>query len=312
MWKFQSGMSGWLQRFVTRHPLFAAAWVVVVCVLAADFHPACGMLTGFVLAGMACLAASWRVSLAWLACGWLAVAVYAWREKSQKDAEREWVGKSSVLIKARVLKDGRGERYWVAPAELLEGGKTGEKVWWQGRGAPPVAGALITARGDFLPLPKARNAGEFDRSAWLRSQGVIAVFQAGKLDTQVETGRWAALGAQIRHGFRDRVTAGLPVDSREAQVIRAVVIGEQPPDADALIAAFRNSGTLHAFSVSGLHVAMVGSIGWFVLGWLGVPRRWAVVVLLPLIFGYSWITGNSAPAVRSAWMAAVFLGALFC
>ena len=34
-----------------------------------------------------------------------------------------------------------------------------------------------------------------------------------------------------------------------------------------------------------------------------------MLVLLPLIFGYSWITGNSPPAVRSAWMAAVFLGA---
>ena len=87
------------------------------------------------------------------------------------------------------------------------------------------------------------------------------------------------------------------------------MIGEQPPDADALISEFRNSGTLQVFSVSGLHVAMVGSIGWLILGWLGVPRRWAVVILLPLVFGYSWITGNSAPAVRSAWMAAVFLGA---
>jgi ComEC/Rec2-related protein len=75
------------------------------------------------------------------------------------------------------------------------------------------------------------------------------------------------------------------------------------------LAAFRESGTLHVFSVSGLHVAMVGSIGWFVLGRLGVSRRCAALVLLPLIFGYSWITGNSASALRSAWMAAVFLGA---
>ena len=93
-------------------------------------------------------------------------------------------------------------------------------------------------------------------------------------------------------------------------VIRAVVIGEQPPDADDLVAAFRNSGTLHAFSVSGLHVAMVGSIGWLLLRdspeCRGGGRCWC---LLPLIFGYSWLTGNSPPAVRSAWMAAVFLGA---
>jgi ComEC/Rec2-related protein len=130
-----------------------------------------------------------------------------------------------------------------------------------------------------------------------------------RMDDQVETGALAALGARIRHGFRGRVTTGLADDSQEAQVIRAVVIGEQPPDEENLIAAFRNSGTLHVFSVSGLHVAMVGSIGWLILSWAGMPRRWAVVVLVPLIFGYSWITANSAPAVRSAWMGAVFLGA---
>jgi len=121
--------------------------------------------------------------------------------------------------------------------------------------------------------------------------------------------RGAVSGGRIRHAFRKGVTAGLEEGSREAMVIRAVVMGEAPRDADALVAAFRESGTLHVFSVSGLHVAMVGSIGWFVLGRLGLSRRRAVLVLLPLIFAYSWITGNSAPALRSAWMAAVFLGA---
>lgn len=42
---------------------------------------------------------------------------------------------------------------------------------------------------------------------------------------------------------------------------------------------------------------------------LGVPRRVSIPLLIALMFGYSWITGNSPPAVRSAWMAAVFLGA---
>lgn len=302
-------MTGWLRRFVVRHPLFAVAVVVVVCVLVADIHPWWGCVAGAALAGLGFLTGGWRLALALGCCGWLAVGVYAAREGSQRAAERGLVGTPGCLAKARVLKDARGGRYWVAPVELLDGAFAGEHVWWEGRGEAPVAGAVITARGDFMPLPKARNPGEFDRAAWLRSQGVSAVFHAGKLDNQVETGRLAVLGAEIRHGFRERVTAGLPPDSREAAVIRAVVIGEQPPDADALIAAFRNSGTLHAFSVSGLHVAMVGSIGWLLLGWLGVSRRWAVVILLPLIFGYSWITGNSAPAVRSAWMAAVFLGA---
>jgi ComEC/Rec2-related protein len=247
--------------------------------------------------------------LAWLLCGWSAVGVLTWREGSQRQAERILLAAAGGRARARILNDAQGGgRGWNAPARLLDGGCPGADVLWEGQGEAPVAGAVVTARGNFGPLPERRNPGEFDRAAWLRNLGVAAVFHA-EWEEQVVTGRLAALGAKIRHGFRDRVTAGLAADSQEANVIRAVVIGESPPDADALIAAFRNSGTLHVFSVSGLHVAMVGSIGWLLLSRVGVPRRAAILALLPLMFGYAWITGNSAPAVRSAWMAAVFLGA---
>ena len=207
------------------------------------------------------------------------------------------------------MKDAQGSKHsWSALAILLDGVRPGARVVWEGKGEPPVAGAVVSGRGNFGPIPEIRNPGEFDWANWLRRQGVAAVFKTEGLD-KVEAGRLALLGARIRQGFRERVTTGLPDDSQEANIIRSVVIGVPPPDADSLIMAFRNSGTLHAFSVSGLHVAMVGSIGWFLLSWAGVPRRWAVLFLIPMVFGYSWITGNSTPAVRSAWMAAVFLGA---
>jgi len=306
----ESGRHGWLKGFCGRHPLFATALVAAACVALANWQPVAGLLAGGVLGAAGAFGAGWRRGVAWLLCGWLAVGVFAWRDGSRRAAERELSAATGGWVRARVLKDAQGGgRFWVAPASLMDGGRAGAKVWWEGQGEAPVAGAVVTARGNFGPLPEARNPGEFDRAAWLRQQGVAAVFRADSLDGTVATGRWAALGAKIRHGFRERVTAGLEEDSQAANVIRAVVIGESPPDADTLIAAFRNSGTLHVFSVSGLHVAMVGSIGWLVLSWAGVPRRRAVLALLPLVFGYSWITGNSAPAVRSAWMAAVFLGA---
>jgi ComEC/Rec2-related protein len=290
--------------------LFAAAVVAAACVMLADRHWWWGVVAVLVFWAAGFFTAGRRQGLAWLACGGVAVGVFLWRDSGRKEAEADLSALAGGSRSARVLKDARGsEGSWVAPARLLDGSGAGTKVWWEGRGELPVAGSVVRATGNFGPLPEMRNPGEFDRGEWLRRQGVAAVFQTGWTEGTVETGTLAALGARIRHGFRDAVTAGLEEESQQAAVIRAVVIGEQPPDADALISAFRNSGTLHAFSVSGLHVAMVGSIGWLILSWAGVPRRWAVVVLVPLIFGYSWITENSAPAVRSAWMAAVFLGA---
>ena len=310
MRKSECGRGGWAGSLVGRHPLFLAALVAAACVLTAERSGYAGVGLAVALGLAGGFLRGWRVGMAWLVCGSLAVGVFTWRNEARQSDERSLLGNRGGVMEGRVLKDAKGkESFWTAPAVLLAGPQAGAVVWWEGRGELPVAGSRVRARGNFGPLPVTRNPGEFDQAGWLRSQGVAAVFHAGWVKGEVATGRWAAFGAELRRGFRTAVTAGLVENSQEAVVIRAVVIGETPPDADELVAAFRNSGTLHAFSVSGLHVAMVGTIAWFLLRMLGVPRRWAVLVLLPLIFGYSWLTGNSPPAVRSAWMAAVFLGA---
>ncbi|MES2438590.1 MAG: ComEC/Rec2 family competence protein [Verrucomicrobiota bacterium] len=308
MWESEIG--GRVGAFCGRHPLFVAALATAGCVLVAERSLPAALMLAVLLGGLGGFLRTWRTGLAWLACGALATGTFTWRNESRNAAERSLLASGGGEMRARILKDGKGGGgFWSAPAVLLGGPQAGAKVWWQGGGEPPVAGSQVRARGNFGALPVMRNPGDFDQAGWLRSQGIAAVFHASWVQGGVTTGYWPALGAQWRRGFRTAVTDGLAEDSQEAVVIRAVVIGEQPPDADELVAAFRNSGTLHAFSVSGLHVAMVGTIGWFVLGWLGVPRRLAILMLLPLIFGYSWLTGNSPPAVRSAWMAAVFLGA---
>lgn len=303
-------MRGWWQGFVARHPLFAAAMLTAACVALADGWLWWGFAAAVLAGCLGWALAGWKRGVSWLMLAGVAVGVFSLREGARETAEREMLDSPAHAVAARVLEDAKGgEGFWMAPARITEGRWRGVDVWWQGRGAPPVAGSRLRDRGEFKRIEGARNEGEFDRAEWLRRRGIAAEFHGGWRGGSMETGGLAAFGARVRRGFRQAVTNGLVEDSLEARVIRAVVIGETPPESEDLIAAFRNSGTLHVFSVSGLHVAMVGGIGWFVLGWLGVPRRRAVLWLLPLIFGYSWITGNSAPAVRSAWMAAVFLGA---
>ncbi len=306
----RSENEGWLAARCGRYPLFFAALVAAACVLVAAHNLPLAIGLGALCGAAGGLLRNWRTGLTWLLCGCLAAGIFRVRETMRATAEADLLASAGGEMHGRVLKDGKGKgHFWSAPAVLLDGPQAGAKVWWQGRGECPVAGSVVTASGNFSPLPVMRNPGEFDQAAWLRGQGVAAVFQASWVTGLVTTGRWPALGAWLRKGFRTAVTAGLEENSQAAVVIRAVVIGEQPPDAEVLVAAFRNSGTLHAFSVSGLHVAMVGTIAWCLLRLTGVRRRWAVLVLLPLIFGYSWLTGNSPPAVRSAWMAVVFLGA---
>ncbi len=287
--------------------MFAAALVATACVAAAGNWPlalglgvACGCLGAWV--------SGWKTGVAWFACAWISIGVFTWRTETRLTDERELLEFSGGEMRGHLLTDASGsERFWSAPVILENGPRPGARVWWEGRGELPVAGSRVEASGSFGPLPEPRNPGDFNHAAWLRSQSVAVVFHASWIPGKVATGRWASLGAGLRSGFRKAVTDGLEENSRQAMVIRAVVIGEKPPEAEELLAAYRNSGTLHAFSVSGLHVAMVGSICWLLLRLAGVRRRPAIVLLLPLIFGYSWLTGNSPPAMRSAWMAAVFL-----
>lgn len=310
MWMFKLHGASRIAKVCGREPLFLAALVASACVLTAGIHPMAAQALALLLGFFGWRLISARVGVAWWMCGLVAAGVFTWRTESRTRDERELLSSAGGVMTGRALKDGKGGAdFWQAPVVLSGGPHAGMTVWWEGRGVHPVAGSWVRARGNFAPLPMARNPGDFDQAEWLRGQGVAAVFRASHLTGEVATGKWAEYGAEIRRGFRIAVTDGLVEDSQEAEVIRAVVIGEQPPDAEELVAAFRNSGTLHAFSVSGMHVSMVAVIGWFVLSSLGVPRRWAVLLLLPLIFGYSWLTGNSPPAVRSAWMAAVFLGA---
>ncbi len=302
-------IKNWVRLAVARHPLFVAALIAVACVIGAAQSSLYGIIVAVICGLAGCFFKSWKLGIAWLSCGLLAAGVVTWRMNLQATTERNLAAAAGGEFRAKILANARGNRIWSAPAKLLSGPNAGAKVRWLGTGEVPVAGAIVQGRGNFGPLPVPENPGEFDEAAWLRNQGIAAEFDASNIPAIVETGDLARLAAGTRAGFRAAVTLGLEEESVQARVIRAIVIGELPQDSEVLVAAFRNSGTLHAFSVSGLHVAMVGSIAWVVLRMLRVPRRWAILILIPMVFGYSWITGNSQPAVRSAWMAAVFLGA---
>jgi len=296
--------------FVERHPLFPAALAAGSCVFAADRSWGWGIVAVVVCLTLGHLLKGWKTGLAWAACGAIAASCFLTRESSRLNDERVLRALPVATVHGTVLRDARaGGEHWRAPVKLLDGPRPGALVWWEGNGEVPVAGAVAKGRGKFYRLEGARNPGEFDRAIWLHRQGISVGFNADYMAGTVTTGSIAKFGHWLRRGFRSAVTTGLDENSREAAVIRAVVIGETPPDAEELIAAFRNSGTLHAFSVSGLHVTMLGATAWMVLRLFGVPRRKSILLLLVAIFGYAWITGNSPPAVRSAWMAAVFLGA---
>lgn len=180
----------------------------------------------------------------------------------------------------------------------------------RGSAAPLRLGDVFSASGRLKPAGAMRNPFGFDRAEWLHRKGADLEFIAQDPPEVQGVSMWrlpVRSMASWRQHIRDAITTGVPPESKQAQLIRAVVLGEKPPRTSAMVQDFRESGTLHVFAVSGLHVGMVGVIIAAVLWFLRVPR-WAMVtgVILGMAV-YAGVTGMNAPAVRAVIMAAVLL-----
>lgn len=303
-----------LRRTVERHPLLWVALAAAAAVMVVDGYSLAGAIAFFAVI-LLLLAAGLRwVVVASLGLALTAGLLHGWRVAPQKAARAaiEASKLRSAEVTGRVATvpkvSGGG---WTALVNLNSPEPAG-RVWWWGRGLPPARGETIRATGDFLPIPERRNPGTFDVASWLHREGVWGVFDERGQRSSVAPASWIdQKGESLREDFRRAVTSGLDETSREAAVIRAMVLGDNPTDDEPLVEAYRASGTLHVFSVSGMHVAMIGLIGWFVLQRIGVPRRAAIIVIILGMLAYAWITGMKPPAVRSVTMGIVLLGAFF-
>ncbi len=289
--------------------MFALALPVVAAVLLADRWPLAAGLWILAVGALVAWRGTRRSGLTVVLLASLAAGTLLWRNHCRDEAGKALAAAGETQATGRCLEDAPGDGdFWQVRVKLESPPAPGATVLWRGSGPTPVRGAILQADGRFRRLDQPLNPGEFDSAVFLKRHNVSAQFIATNKPHTIRTGFRAAKGAEIRHGFRNAVTDGLNPESPSSMTIRAVVIGEYPENGDALVQAFRNSGTLHLFSVSGMHVGMMAAIGWLLLKWMGVPRRSAVGLLLVLVFGYSWLTGNNPPAVRAAWMTAVFLG----
>jgi competence protein ComEC len=232
------------------------------------------------------------------------------RDATQREGETWLARQAPQRIEARLLEDAKGENgRWYATAKIHRPGAQSVNVRWLGAGDPPPAGTELISYGVFKAMEPERNPGIPDRMTMMRAEGIIGTFHASEMREQRWIGPISKKKAAFKTSFRQSIVAGLDPESTAAKVIRAVVLGEKSPDSLGLIRAFFESGTLHAFSVSGLHVTMVGGMFWVLLSLFKCPRRWAIPVIVFSMFGYVWLTGNAPAALRAAWMSAVFLGA---
>ncbi len=138
------------------------------------------------------------------------------------------------------------------------------------------------------------NTGEGKRSTWL-----------AKPDPR----SWCVRLHSARQSAAQRITLGIDDWGAVPALNQAMLLGlrhEMPPD---LRRIFADSGTIHVFAISGLHVAMVTTVLVLLVSMLGVKRMYWFFAVAPLLILYTATTGARPSAVRACMMALMILAA---
>ncbi len=111
--------------------------------------------------------------------------------------------------------------------------------------------------------------------------------------------------AQMREGELKRIDQ--LYSGTSASFTKALIFGEQADISEDLYNQFKELGIVHILALSGMQVALVTAILFYVFLRLGLTRSHTYLLLACLLPFYAVITGLSASIVRACVMAAVFM-----
>ncbi len=114
----------------------------------------------------------------------------------------------------------------------------------------------------------------------------------------------------LRHNFSRRMGIGLEHSAPDiADLNRAILLGERASLPKDIRDTFIRAGTMHVFAISGLHVMIVAQLLMVLLACCGIPRRLSGLLLVPLLWSYTYLIGLTPSAIRAAGMASIYFAA---
>lgn len=161
-----------------------------------------------------------------------------------------------------------------------------------------MPGARMGVRGVLEPVDPGAGPGSFD--CYLVESGVRFRLRRGEA--------WPYPGSAgfLREWLRDlgdraerSLRMGVPRADSDLQV--AMLLGRRESMDPALRDAFLRTGTMHLFSISGLHVAVIAGIVYMLGGLLRLPERAAFLSGMAFLAIYVGVAGAPSSAVR-AWI----------
>lgn len=195
--------------------------------------------------------------------------------------------------------------------------------------SPPLPGDKVrTSMLWIKPVVGMRNIGAFDYGRYMADAGI-----AGRASLKNDGGitfladgnflnPWR-IGEKARRGMSAFITGNF--NPKIAAQVSAMTIGITGGLRNEERRAYSASGLAHLFSVSGLHVGLVGGAAYFAgyafffwLFWVfwrpgaegGLHRKWAALAACGTVFLFVYTAGASVSAERAGIMAAVYFASI--
>ena len=170
---------------------------------------------------------------------------------------------------------------------------------------------MLPAKYQDLQPPK--NPAEFDIASWLSNQNIHHQAFFSSQEIALLSCKKGNPVIRFSMALRKRQVELYQqlIKDKEAFAVAATLILGYRSDLDAeTLAAYSKTGTIHALSVSGMHVGIIYLVLEWALKWMNKKRvlLWGkTIIILVLIWGYALLTGYSASVLRSAIMLSLYI-----
>ncbi|KQS39812.1 ComEC/Rec2 family competence protein [Pedobacter sp. Leaf194] len=178
-----------------------------------------------------------------------------------------------------------------------------------------VYGDELIVSAKYLEVEPAYNPAEFNFKKWLAGQNIYQqtfVNQKHLLRTSRNIGNPIIKFALNLREQQIAKYRKLIKDDEAFAVASTLILGYRADLSKETLAAYSKTGTIHALSVSGSHVAIIFFVLDFCLGFLNRKRYFLLLkflIICSLIWTYALITGLSPSVVRAAIMITIFISA---
>jgi len=168
-----------------------------------------------------------------------------------------------------------------------------------------MRGLTIEVTGILHPIGEDAKADSFE--GYLQRTGIHYTFtRTSKARLLSEAPFFKRLCHETNNRFQGFLRLGESGNKQLSQIYIAMLLGKKSELSRDQTKRFMETGTMHLFAISGLHIGVIATVIWQMLLVCRLPAKFTPFIGLPLLYFYVEVTGAAPSAVRAFLMVAFF------